>query len=277
MKQPLVSQGFVFCRFLFLEEDLYVVTNHRKWGIDDRSRCNCPPPKGWLPVGFMEQVNAGKKTIGEDLSQLTANEALKTRRFWMLWTMLFLNVTCGIAVIAVASPMAQEIAGMTSLAAATMVGLMGIFNGGGRIGWASFSDYIGRPNTYSAFFLIQIVAFFLLPNTTNPLFFQILIFAILTCYGGGFASVPAYIGDLFGTKQLGAIHGYILTAWAMAGVVGPMLVSTIPEATKSYNLTMYVFVGLFAIALTVSFLIRLDIRRLRSTSQQNQGQFDIAS
>ncbi|AXI08134.1 MFS transporter [Oceanobacillus sp. 143] len=226
-----------------------------------------PPPDGWAPKGFIEGQQNGSRKIKQDLSQLTANEAIKTRRFWMLWVMLFLNVTCGIAIISVASPMAQEIAGMTPIAAAAMVGVMGLFNGGGRLGWASLSDYIGRPNVYTAFFIIQIIAFFMLPFATNGVIFQILIFAILTCYGGGFASVPAYIGDLFGTKQLGAIHGYILTAWALAGVAGPILLSLIYDSTNSYNLTMVIFGVLFVVALIVSLWIRVDISRLRNTQK----------
>lgn len=222
-----------------------------------------PPPKGWLPKGYMEKEQNGKGKIKADLSQLTAAEAIKTRRFWILWTMLFLNVTCGIAVISVASPMAQEITGMTSIAAATMVGVMGLFNGGGRLGWATLSDYIGRPNVYTTFFVIQIAAFFLLPFAASIILFQILVFAILTCYGGGFSSIPAYIGDLFGTKQLGAIHGYILTAWAMAGVAGPILLSLIYDTTNSYNLTMFLFGILFLIALMLSLWIRNDIKRLK--------------
>jgi MFS transporter, OFA family, oxalate/formate antiporter len=98
--------------------------------------------------------------------------------------------------------------------------------------------------------------------------FQLLIFLILTCYGGGFASIPAYIGDLFGTKQLGAIHGYILTAWAAAGLVGPSFASWVRTSTKSYNETLYIFAGLFAIALAVSLLIRLEIKRLRVNNKQ---------
>src|SRR5699024_2643753 len=121
--------------------------------------------------------------------------------------------------------------GMSAFAAASMVGLMGLFNGFGRIGWASLSAVIGRPNTYTAFFLIQLAAFFLLPHTTHPLLFQILIFLILTCYGGGFSSIPAYIGDLFGPGELGAIHGYILTAWAAAGLAGPSPTSLVRDAT----------------------------------------------
>lgn len=228
-----------------------------------------PPPKGWVPKGFVESEKNGKQTPQGDLSNLTANEAVKTRRFWILWFMLFINVTCGIAIIAVASPMAQEITGMTAIAAAAMVGIMGLFNGGGRLGWASLSDYIGRPNVYTAFFIIQIVAFFLLPFATNVIVFQVLLFAIVTCYGGGFSSIPAYIGDLFGTKQLGAIHGYILTAWAMAGVVGPILLSLIYDTTNSYNITMMIFGILFIIAFALSLWIRADINRIREMQKQS--------
>lgn len=232
-----------------------------------------PPPEGWAPKGFKEDKQNGKIKVKEDLSQLTANEAIKTRRFWMLWTMLFLNVTCGIAVISVASPMAQQITGMTPIAAAAMVGVMGLFNGGGRLGWATLSDYIGRPNVYTTFFIIQIIAFFLLPVAASVILFQILVFAILTCYGGGFSSVPAYIGDLFGTKQLGAIHGYILTAWAVAGVVGPILLSFIYDITNSYNITLYIFGVLFILALAISIWIRADIKRVKSLKNESNQKF----
>lgn len=229
-----------------------------------------PPPKGWAPKGFQEQIDSGKKKIVADLSQLTANEAVKTKRFWALWLMLFINVTCGIAILSVASPMAQEIVGMSAVAAATMVGLMGLFNGAGRIAWASTSDYIGRPNVYTTFFIIQIIAFFMMPTITSALLFSVTIYLIMTCYGGGFASIPAYIGDLFGTKQLGAIHGYILTAWALAGLAGPILVSWVRETTNSYTVTLYIFAAMFAVALAISLLIRLDIKRLKSANEQSE-------
>ncbi|MDY0404425.1 OFA family MFS transporter [Virgibacillus sp. 179-BFC.A HS] len=228
------------------------------------------PPKGWLPKGYIPPdpnatTQSGK--ITHDLSQLTAREAVKTKRFWLLWFMLFLNVTCGIAILSLASPMAQEIAGMSAIAAAAMVGITGLFNGGGRIGWASLSDYIGRPNVYTTFFVIEVIAFFMIPFASNPILFQ-LVFAIITCYGGGFASVPAYIGDLFGTKQLGAIHGYILTAWAMGGVAGPLLLSSIYDNTHSYDLTMNIFGLLFIIALGLSLWIRVDIKKLRAAQSK---------
>jgi OFA family oxalate/formate antiporter-like MFS transporter len=235
-----------------------------------------PPKPGWVPAGFQQGGQATRK-VPQDLSQLTANESVKTRRFWYLWIMLFINVSCGIAVISVASPMAQEIVGMSAAAAATMVGLIGVFNGSGRIVWASLSDYIGRPNTYTAFFVIQIASFFMLPTITDALIFQAVLFLIMTCYGGGFASIPAYIGDLFGTKQLGAIHGYILTAWAAAGLAGPVFAAWVRETTGSYVGTLSVFAGLFVIALIVSLLIRLDIRSLRKQIEQSGNKASKAS
>lgn len=234
-----------------------------------------PPPKGWFPEGFIEGEQNGRLKIKPDLSQLTANQAIKTRRFWMLWLMLFLNITCGIAILSVASPMAQEITGMSAITAATMVGIMGLFNGVGRLGWATFSDYLGRPNVFTAFFIIQTTAFIILPFVGSVIVFMILIYAIMTCYGGGFSTIPAYIGDMFGTKELGAIHGYMLTAWAMAGVAGPLLLSTIYDKTGSYNLTMTTFAVLCFIALSLSMWIRVDIKRLQKqqevTTEKNQG------
>jgi OFA family oxalate/formate antiporter-like MFS transporter len=221
------------------------------------------PPEGWMPEGFKEKVKAGKAKPSMDLSQLTANEAIKTRRFWYLWMMLFINVTCGIAVLAVAKPLAMESIGIDQAAAAALVGAIGVFNGLGRIGWASASDYIGRPNTYTSFFVLQIMIFFFLPNVSLKWLFMGMLIIVYTCYGGGFACIPAYIGDLFGTKQLGAIHGYILTAWAAAGLVGPLFAAYIKDTTGSYEGSLTFFAGLFVIALAVSLLVRIDIRQLR--------------
>lgn len=225
------------------------------------------PPEGWMPKGFQEKVESGAAKPRLDLSQLTANEAVKTSRFWYLWLMLFINVTCGIAILAVAKPLAQESIGIDATAAAALVGAIGVFNGLGRIGWASISDYIGRPNTYTTFFVLQIGLFFMLPHTTNSLLFQVMLAIIYTCYGGGFASIPAYIWDLFGTKQLGAIHGYILTAWAAAGLVGPMFAAYIKDTTGTYAGSLTFFAGLFVAALILSLLIRVDISKLRKQKE----------
>ncbi|MEK4535578.1 MULTISPECIES: L-lactate MFS transporter [Peribacillus] len=234
-----------------------------------------PPEKDWLPDGYKEKIKMGKVKPLQDLSQLTANEAVKTKRFYYLWLMLFINITCGIAIISAASPLAQESIGLSAVAAAALVGVLGAFNGLGRIGWASVSDFIGRPNTYSVFFSIQVIAFPLLTFTDNPVVFQILLAIIYTCYGGGFASIPAYIGDLFGTKQLGAIHGYILTAWAAAGLVGPMFASWIRETTGSYSQSLIVFTGFFVVALIISILIRLDIKRLKNIKTNDIKQIGV--
>lgn len=224
------------------------------------------PPEGWMPKGVSISKSKKQKAKQPDLAQLTANEAVKTKRFWLLWIMMFINISSGIMLISVASPMAQEKVGMTVVAAASMVGIMGLFNGIGRIAWASFSDYIGRSNVYLIFFAIQFVLFLLLPITSNPILFQIFIFTILSIYGGGFSSLPAFIGDLFGTKQLGAIHGYLLTAWSCAGVFGPMLVATISDATQSYNSTFYIFAILLAIALGTSIMMKHNINSIRNSN-----------
>lgn len=224
------------------------------------------PPVNWVPEGFNEKMKSGKSRIKEDLSQLTANEAIKTSRFYYLWIMLFINVTCGIAILSAAKPLAQESIGLSTAEAAALVGVLGIFNGLGRIGWASISDFIGRPNTYTTFFVIQIILFAILPHTQEAILFQVMLAIVYTCYGGGFAAIPAYIGDLFGTKQLGAIHGYILTAWAAAGLAGPMFAAWMKDTTGSYATSLTFFAGMFVIALAVSILIRRDINKLR---QQN--------
>mgnify|MGYP006071801673 FL=1 len=222
------------------------------------------PPLGWLPVGMQAAVDAGERTVTQDLSQLMANEAIKKAPFYGLWVMMFINISCGLGVIYSASPLAQETMGFTATQAATMVGFMSLFNGLGRIGWASFSDVIGRGNTYMAFFLIQIVAFILLPNLTSVVAFQVVVFTILSCYGGGFATLPAFIGDLFGTKELGAIHGYVLTAWAFAGLAGPQINAYLHTLTGSYETTLYIFSGAFVVALAVSIAMIIYIKRARA-------------
>ncbi len=188
---------------------------------------------------------------------MNAHEAMKTWQFSALWWVFFINITCGIGLLAVASPMAQEIVGMNATEAASMVGIIGLLNGLDRIGWSTISDYIGRPFTYMLFFLIEILAFFALGHTSNSFFFQFLVFAIITCYGGGFACMPAYLSDLFGTKALSAIHGRVLTAWGFAGIAGPMLVSFLRESTNSYSGPLFVFSALFVLNLAVAVALKV--------------------
>jgi len=226
-----------------------------------------PPPKNWLPKGMEQDLKDGKKEISQDLRQLTAREAVKTKHFWMLWSMKLINTTAGIMMISVASPMSQEVVGLTVAGAATLVGIMGIFNGGGRLAWAAASDYLGRSNVFIMFFAIQLVAFILLPLTTSIFMFQLLILLVVSCYGGGFSNLPAFAGDLFGTKQLGAIHGYLLTTWSIGGVFGPIIVSVIKESTNSYIPVFYVFTILIFIAFLISMWMKYDINKMKKKQQ----------
>lgn len=188
--------------------------------------------------------------------QYTVSEAMKTWQFYALWWVFFTNITCGIGLLAVASPMAQEVIKMSPMAAASMVGIIGLLNGGGRIFWSTISDYIGRRNTYIMFFAIEIIAFYMLAGVTDSFLFQALIFLIITCYGGGFSCMPAYLSDIYGTEQLSAIHGRILTAWGLAGIAGPLLLSQIYERTHSYSVTLYFFSACFVVSLAIAVVLK---------------------
>lgn len=222
-----------------------------------------PPAKGWLPEGMKKAVLAGTEKINLDLTQSSGKEAVNSKHFWMLWTMMLINTSAGIMMISVASPMAQQVVGLSAGAAATMVGIMGIFNGAGRLGWATASDYISRPVVFIIFFIIQLITFLTLPIITSVIIFQILIFLVVSCYGGGFSNLPAFIADLFGTKELGAIHGYLLTTWSLGGLIGPTLVSQIYTRTGSYIPVFYVFAGLITIALIISVFLLISIKKVK--------------
>ncbi|KGR89968.1 MFS transporter [Ureibacillus massiliensis 4400831 = CIP 108448 = CCUG 49529] len=206
------------------------------------------------------------------IAQLSAREAVKTKHFWMLWSMHLVNVTAGIMMISVASPMAQEIVGLSVAGAAAMVGLMGLFNGGGRLLWAAASDYIGRHNVFVIFFIIQLITFVTLPFTTNVIIFQLFIFLVVSCYGGGFSNLPAFASDLFGTKQLGVIHGYLLTTWSLGGIFGPIIVTSIRNSTNSYIPVFYLFSFLIGISLCISLWIRYDLKKLKKQQKEDSVQ-----
>lgn len=225
------------------------------------------PPEGWLPEGMDESDLAGDDATGGiwgDLEALTAKEARTTPRFWMVWLVIFINVSAGIMLLAFASPMLQSVGGATATTAAFIVGYIGIFNGAGRIAWSTLSDYVGRTTTYGAFFAIQIGAFFLMPQISGVWILAALLFLIITCYGGGFACLPAYLSDLFGTKEVGAIHGYALTAWALAGVAGPTLASRILDATGNYTTALYVVNVALVVGLVTVVVLRWRINNIRS-------------
>ncbi|MDU1679730.1 OFA family MFS transporter [Veillonella sp.] len=192
---------------------------------------------------------------------MLANDAMKTWQFGALWWVFFINITCGIGLLSLASPMAQEAIGMTPTAAASLVGIIGIFNGGGRIAWSTISDYLGRAQTYILFFIIEIIAFYLLAQTNSALTFQILILLIITCYGGGFSCMPAYLADLYGIRQLSTIHGRILTAWGLAGITGPMLVSYFHEAGYGYTTALECFAALFVLNTIIAIVLKLYGKR----------------
>jgi OFA family oxalate/formate antiporter-like MFS transporter len=194
-------------------------------------------------------------------SSFSVFSAVFSKIFLCLWPMFFINICCGIALISAASPMAQERAGMTAIAAAMTVGVMGVFNGLGRFGWSALSDRFGRINVYLAFFVIQIPAYLLLSRTTHPLAFQIILFVIVSCYGGGFAVAPAFLGDVFGTRNLGRIYGALLTAWACAGVAGPKLAAFVREKTGSYEKSLLFFSGLLCVALFIGLYLKLTSKK----------------
>ncbi|MFT8609039.1 MAG: OFA family MFS transporter [Liquorilactobacillus nagelii] len=201
------------------------------------------------------EVQGKRLTAGPEL---TANQAVKTRSFKLLWLMFFINITCGIGLVSAASPMAQSVTGMTATTAAVMVGIIGLFNGFGRLVWATLSDFIGRPLTFNLIFLLDVIMLGLMLLFNLPLIFVIALCLLMTCYGAGFSVIPAYLGDIFGTKNLGAIHGYILTAWAVAGIVGPLLLSVTHQLFQSYTVTLMTFILIDLIALAASFWIQRD-------------------
>ncbi|GAB3665570.1 L-lactate MFS transporter [Halopiger thermotolerans] len=232
------------------------------------------PPDGWVPAGVDESEldtdadNAKGVSVSTDLEELTGSEALRTPRFYLVWLVMFINISAGIMLLSVASPMTQAITRVDAATAASVVGLIGVFNGGGRIFWATVSDYIGRTTTYGAFFALQIAAFLLMPQITQLWLFAGLLFLIITAYGGGFACLPAYLGDLFGTKELSAIHGYTLTAWGAAGVAGPMLISAIVERTNSYVMAFYIVTGALVVGLAAVAALYYRIEDVRESHNE---------
>ena len=226
------------------------------------------PAEGWRPAGWVAPTKTESLVTRANVA---VNVAWKTPQFWLLWVVLCMNVTAGIGVLGQASPMIQEIFSgrVTASAAAGFVGLLSLFNMGGRFVWASVSDYIGRKHTYLVFFGLGILLYSAVPTLGHlgsiPLF--VAAFAvILSMYGGGFATIPAYLRDVFGTMHVGAIHGRLLTAWSVAGVLGPVLVNYIREyqiesgvpKAQAYSITMYIMCAL----LLVGLLCNLGMRRV---------------
>jgi MFS family permease len=215
------------------------------------------PPVGWAPAGYVAPAQSTRLIT---MQNVYVYHALKTPQFWLIWWILCLNVTAGIGVLGQASAMSQEMfrGQVTAVAASGFVGLFSLFNMAGRVVWSSTSDYIGRRNTYFIFFALGTVLYALVPYTGaigSVAMFVLCYAVIFSMYGGGFATVPAYLRDMFGTRYVGAIHGLLLTAWSMAGIFGPVLVNYIREynithgvaAAQAYNTTMYVMAALLLI------------------------------
>jgi MFS family permease len=224
------------------------------------------PAAGWRPAGYMPPSASTRLITNQNVY---VYRALKTPQFWLIWLVLCLNVTAGIGVLGQASAMSQEMfkGQVTAVAASGFVGLFSLFNMGGRFVWSSASDYLGRKNTYFVFFALGTVLYALVPHSGavgSVALFVVCYAVIFSMYGGGFATVPAYLRDMFGTRYVGAIHGLLLTAWSMAGIFGPVLVNYIREynlahgvpPAQAYNVTMYVMAGLLVVGFICNACVR---------------------
>lgn len=212
--------------------------------------CLAPPRPGEVPdtIASVVKEELAAAPAPRPQKQYTRAEAVKTPEFAALWWIFFTNITCGIGLLAVASPMAQEVIRMSPAGAASLVGIIGIVNGAGRIFWSTVSDWIGRGAVYILFFTIEVFAFWQLAGTADAAAFAAWVLLIISCYGGGFSCMPAYLSDLFGVRHLSSIHGVILTAWGMAGIAGPLLLSVMKGETGGYGATLRLFAGLLALA-----------------------------
>jgi MFS family permease len=235
------------------------------------------PRPGWRPR-LAPRVERRRPFV--TTGNVTAARAIKTPQFWLLWAMLCLNVTAGIGVLGQASPMIQEMfpGAISAGAAAGFVGLLSLANMAGRFFWSSLSDFIGRKAVYATFFLLGAALYALVPRTGhvgNVVLFVAGYVVILSMYGGGFATIPAYLRDMFGTIQVGAIHGRLLTAWSTAGVLGPVLVNYIREyeiahgvaKADAYTTTMYIMAGLLVVGFFCNLFVHPVHERHVTTEQ----------
>jgi MFS family permease len=228
------------------------------------------PAPGWKPIGFDPTRLKSRPMV--TTSHVSAANAIKTPQFWLLWTVLFCNVTAGIGILEQASPMIQDFfrhggtSTVATTAAAGFVGLLSIFNMGGRFVWSSASDFLGRKPTYMMYLGVGMVLYALLGlvGSTSTALFVLLAAVIISFYGGGFATLPAYLRDLFGTYQVGAIHGRLLTAWSMAGITGPLIINSILDAqgkpgqlvAADYQPALFAMVGVLAVGFVANLLLR---------------------
>jgi MFS family permease len=227
------------------------------------------PPDGWRPAGWVPSKAAARRLI--TTGNVSARNAIRTPQFWALWIILCFNVTAGIGILEKAAPMIRDYFSQTATpvavaAAAGFVAVLSLANMAGRFVWSSTSDLIGRKNIYRVYLGVGALLYLTIAlegDASKPLFI-ICAMGILSFYGGGFATVPAYLKDLFGTYQVGAIHGRLLTAWSTAGVLGPLIVNAIADSQEEagrsgpalYTASMYIMIGLLVVAFVVNELIR---------------------
>jgi OFA family oxalate/formate antiporter-like MFS transporter len=210
------------------------------------------PPAGYRPEGWEPPAGQQQRTA----KSATLAEAIASWQWYGLWALLFLNTTAGIAIISQAAPMAQEIAGVSADRAASLVGIISIANGAGRFLWAWLSDFIGRRAVFLLMFPIQAVVFFALPSVQGFAAFAILACVILLCYGGGFGTMPAFAADYFGAEHVGSIYGLMLTAWSVAGVLGPTLIAALRESSGGYDGALRVLAGLMLVSTVIPVILK---------------------
>jgi MFS transporter, OFA family, oxalate/formate antiporter len=211
------------------------------------------PPEGWRPAGWTPAPAQAAERAARDL---TLSEAVRTRQWWTLWLILFLNVSAGISLISQQAPLFQELAGVSAAVAAGMVGIVSIGNAVGRIFWAWLSDLITRRATFAVMFVLQVVLFWVLPDLSSSAALVVVAFAILMCYGGGFGTMPATTADSFGARNVGPIYGLMLTAWGLASVFGPLMMAEMRQTTGSYRGALHIIAGVMAISVVLPLTIR---------------------
>jgi OFA family oxalate/formate antiporter-like MFS transporter len=223
------------------------------------------PPEGWQPEGWEPEEEDTSERSGVDYE---LRGALKTWQWYALWALLFLNVTAGIAVISEADPIAQEVSGVDPFLAAWLVSIISVANGAGRFLWAWLSDFIGRKWVFLTMFLLQAALFLLLPVLGSSFFLlAVLAFVIVSCYGGGFGTMPAFNADYFGPKNVGTIYGLMITAWGFGGVLGPSLISYMYDATGSYAGAFYIIAGIMLVASIIPFIVRPPTREVKAGAE----------
>jgi OFA family oxalate/formate antiporter-like MFS transporter len=210
------------------------------------------PPDGWKPLNWVPSAIETEQRAAKDYA---LGGALKTWQWWALWALLFLNTSAGISIISQESPIFQEIAEVSAVVAAGMVGVASIGNAVGRIFWAWVSDAITRRWTFVTMFVIQIGLFWIFPVTSSAAALSILAFIVLMCYGGGFGTMPAFTADYFGSKNVGPIYGLMLTAWGTASAFGPLLIAHMRQASGSFASGLHLIAGIMAISTVLPILV----------------------